>query len=68
MPMRTVTFALHSGIIRPPNVSEIDYIAGVRRGDYPWTSRKGRDEAMKQCQEDWTARNMYTLAELFGLI
>lgn len=60
-------FCPEFGIIRPDNVSEIDYIAGVRRGDYPWPSRKSRLEKLRACQEEWTAKNMVVMAELLRL-
>ncbi|ORX41231.1 hypothetical protein BD324DRAFT_51549 [Kockovaella imperatae] len=56
------------GVLRKDGLSEIDYVAEVRRGAIPWESRRSREEALSRCQEDWTAKNMYVLSRLFGLL
>ena len=52
--------------IRPESTSEIEFIRQVRAGIILWRSRATIKAQLKQCQEEWTERNMLLLAELFG--
>ena len=54
-------------VIRPDDVSDIDYIASVRQGEVPWMSRQERHEKLDRCQAEWTTRNMMTMTELLNL-
>lgn len=56
------------GIIRPDGESEIDHIAAIRKGQVQWGTRGERREALRLCQQEWTEKNMLTMAELLRLV